>query len=84
MGLEANYDIARIGDLTGDGVIDSSDLLKMRKHMLKEDTLEGAFFIAGDIVENETINSGDLLRLKQHLLGTKLINEEAHETNQGA
>ena len=75
-GLTVNYQIARIGDLTGDGLINSADLLRMRQHMLGEDLLEDEFFIAGDMTDDENVNSGDLLRIKRHLLGIKLINEE--------
>ena len=76
MDLTVNYKIARIGDLTGDGLIDSADLLRAQQHLLGGDLLEDEFFIAGDITDDNIINSGDLLRIKQHLIGTKLINEE--------
>ena len=57
------------GDLTGDGKINSGDLLQMRKHLLEEVILTGAYKQAGIIESNGNIKSLDLLRLRQYLLG---------------
>ena len=57
------------GDLTGDGKINSGDLLQMRKHLLEEVILTGAYKQAGIIESNGNIKSFDLLRLRQYLLG---------------
>lgn len=57
------------GDILGDGIIDSADLLKVRQHLLKEVNLSGIYFIAADVNHDNKINSADLLKIKQHLLG---------------
>ncbi len=62
------------GDLNGDGIIDSGDLLKMRKHLINTSQLSGSFKRAAMITDGDTtIDSGDLLRIRKHLIGTKSI-----------
>ncbi len=69
------YTAVVYGDLNGDGIINSGDLLKMRQHLLGTSTLNGAYLEAARLVNNN-INSADLLRLRQHLLGTNKISQE--------
>lgn len=57
------------GDITGEGTINSSDLLRIRRHLLGEKTLSGIYFIAADVNHDDSINSSDLLKMRQHSLG---------------
>ena len=59
-----------IGDINGDGEVNSGDLLLVRQHLLKINELNNIYFIAADINYDKEINSADLLRIRQHLLGT--------------
>lgn len=72
-GSTSTYTIVVLGDVNGDGIINSADLLKIRQHLLKSLNLSGPNFTSADINQDTIINSADLLRERQHLLGTKLI-----------
>lgn len=61
------------GDLTGSGEINSADLLKMRRHLISGEELDGAFLEAADVIANDKIDSTDLLQMRKHLIGTAEI-----------
>ena len=64
-----SYTVVIKGDLNGDGKSNSGDLLQMRKYLLEEIVLTGAYKEAGIIESVGNIKSLDLLRLRQYLLG---------------
>ena len=70
-----SYKYVLYGDLTGDGEINSADLLKMRQYLLGSANLNGAFLSSAYLNGDDEINSADLLRIRQHLLGTNPINQ---------
>lgn len=71
--LVKEYTNIVIGDINGDGIINSADLLKIRQHLIGVKPLEGIYFTSSDINYDSIVNSADLLRIRQHLIGTKLI-----------
>lgn len=62
-----------IGDIDGDAEVTSSDLLKVRQHLIGTKVLDGIYLLSADIDDDAEITSSDLLRIRQHLIGTKAI-----------
>lgn len=63
------YNAIKMGDINGDGNINSGDLLRLQKHFLKVVNLENTPYItASDANKDNNINSGDLLRIQKYLL----------------
>ena len=69
------YTYVMYGDVSGDGEINSADLLKIRQYLLGQVNLSGAFKTSAYISGDSEINSADLLKLRQHLLGTSSISQ---------
>lgn len=69
------YTYVMYGDVSGDGEINSADLLKVRQYLLGQINLEGAFKTSAYLSGDDEINSADLLKLRQHLLGTSSIGQ---------
>lgn len=68
------YTLIVLGDANGDGIINSGDLLKIQKHLLKVISLDNTSYgIASDVTNDKVINSGDLLRIQKFLLGVSRI-----------
>ena len=65
------YSVVKLGDCSGDGVVNSADLLKIQKHLLKVINIEKAssYYLASDTTADGTINSADLLKVQKYLLG---------------
>lgn len=73
--LYASYQVVIYGDTNGDAKINSTDRLRIRKHILKETTLTGAYLLAGDANKDGKVNSTDRLRIRKHILKEKLIEQ---------
>lgn len=72
--LVKSYIAVIYGDTNCDGLINSGDLLTIKKHLLKTKIISNdAAKEAADINQDGVINSADLFLLKKHLLGKSII-----------
>lgn len=69
--LEDNsrYSFVVTGDITGDGKITASDILSLKKHIVKVSPLVDAYEKAADVNHNTSITSTDLFQLKKAAVG---------------
>ncbi|MBE6153195.1 MAG: hypothetical protein E7166_03100 [Firmicutes bacterium] len=63
-----SYTMIVDGDLNGDGKVVANDILFVKSHILKKQTLEGIYFEAGDIDKNGSANATDILYMKRYIL----------------
>lgn len=70
------YTILIYGDSNGDGKISSVDLLKIQRHILELEKLEGIYLKASNIRKTGTKPSSvDLLLIQRHILGYQKIEQ---------
>lgn len=70
------YSVVLYGDINGDGKINSIDLLKVQKHILKASFLTEAQLVSADVNKDGNINSIDLLKVQKHILGDSHISQQ--------
>ncbi len=70
------YTILIYGDSNGDGKINSVDLLKIQRHILELEKLEGIYIKASNVRKTGTKpTSVDLLLIQRHILGYQKIEQ---------
>ena len=70
------YTILIYGDSNGDGKINSVDLLKIQRHILELEKLEGIYLKASSVRKTATKpTSVDLLLIQRHILGYQKIEQ---------
>ena len=68
--INDNYIIAKLGDLNGDGKVDTADLLIMQKHLLSISKITNSVKVkSADINGDGKIDTADLLKILKKLLG---------------
>lgn len=71
--MRAMYYIIIYGDVSGDGAISNTDLIRVRNHILGTSKLQGNFETAADVSKDSKISNTDLIRVRNHILGTSTI-----------
>lgn len=74
--IKMEYYIIIYGDVSGDGKINSIDLLVLQRHILEIEKLGGVFLKAGNTRKNgKNPTSVDLLAIQRHILELELIKQ---------
>ena len=74
--IKMEYSVVIYGDVSGDGKINSTDLLVLQRHILEIEKLKGVFLTAGNISKNgKNPSSLDSLLMQRHILGLQIINQ---------
>ncbi len=69
--MDTLYETVIDGDVTGDGKINSTDFMQIRKNFLEVYEFEMySQWLAADTNEDEEVNSTDFMRVRRHFLGS--------------
>ena len=64
------YTIVKLGDTTGNGKVDSADLLSVQRHLIGKMKITNSYQLdAADATNNGKVDSADLLAIQRELLG---------------
>ena len=67
------YSIVIYGDVSGNGNIDITDLLKIQKHIKKVSVLSDNYLISADTNKDGVVDIADLLKVQKHIKGVATI-----------
>ena len=62
--------ISLLGDINGDGLINTGDVLKIHRYILgKIEVMEDVYIYSSHINSDNLINTGDVMKLHRYVLG---------------
>jgi hypothetical protein len=70
-----SYAVVVLGDVDGNGFIDSTDYLRIKSKFLGTFVIEGIYLKAADVFQDGELTSTDYLKIKSHFLGALNIFE---------
>ena len=65
--VKLEYSVIIFGDLTGDGTVDTLDLVYMKRHIWDLSSLSGSFKFAADVTHDGKVDTLDLVYMKRHV-----------------
>lgn len=71
----STFTVLIYGDASGDGNINAYDLLLVKRHILKAETLKDTYLKSSDIDHDGNVNAYDLLLIQRHILKTEAITQ---------
>ena len=81
--LKIGEDMAYVvvsGDVNGDGFVDATDYLQMKRAFLGGNSIEGIYFFAADVLEDGDIDSTDYLVVKKQFLNVSNDEDDFEES----
>lgn len=70
---DIEYTLVILGDASGDGLIDSADLLKIVKHLKGISIIDSEIISSADVNRDGVVDSADLLKIVKYLKGMTTI-----------
>lgn len=68
-----DIDVVVKGDVSGDGNISITDLVKVQRHIDKKEDLEGVYKIAGSVTDGENIQASDAEKISKDVAGIQEV-----------
>ena len=68
-----SYELGVIGDVNSDGISDTKDMLKINKHRLGKEELQGVYLEAGDVTGDGKVDTKDMLKINKVRLGKESL-----------
>lgn len=67
--VKLRYKIVVLGDINSDGAVSSADYIKVRKHIMGTEIIDGGLkFYAADMNKDETISSADYIKIRKYIM----------------
>lgn len=71
--IKSSYKAIIYGDVDGDGMVSVTDIVDVKRDLLKIESLAGVYEDSGDITSEGKISISDILAIKKHILGIQSI-----------
>lgn len=69
------YTCVIYGDVSGDGVVNALDLLKVQKHIIGASKLDGDYLTAANVKKSGSVSALDLLKIRKHIIGASELSQ---------